>query len=187
MTDASSLPSDSRLASVLRTTATLARRLMKGIALLTGGSAGAGTALWVLLRWPPQPHLLWLASATVLFVVLLAPATILGLFYVGLRDLQALPNQLSEQTRRTLERSTDAARMLGTDSSTGLLGRLWGVMRQIWALRSVLLENRVLLLRYGALIRFVNPGFLLLVVLSTIASLLLIPAAAGTGLVLLFW
>jgi hypothetical protein len=74
-----------------------------------------------------------------------------------------------------------------TDPRTGLLGRLWGVLKQIWALRSVLQENRALLVRYGALIRFVNPGFLLLVVLSAALTLLLVPVAALAGLVAVLW
>jgi hypothetical protein len=41
----------------------------------------------------------------------------------------------------------------------------------------VLLENRALLVRYGALLRFLNPGFLLLVVGVTVATGLLVPGA----------
>jgi hypothetical protein len=50
-------------------------------------------------------------------------------------------------------------------------------VKQIWALRGVLLENRALLVRYGALIRFVNPGFLLLVVGAAVVTGLLVPGA----------
>jgi hypothetical protein len=38
------------------------------------------------------------------------------------------------------------------------------------------------LLRYGLLVRFLNPGFLLLVVGATLLSLLLIPASLLTAL-----
>jgi hypothetical protein len=55
----------------------------------------------------------------------------------------------------------------------GLLGRLWRIVKHVWALRGVLLENRALLVRTGALVRFVNPGFLLLVVAATVATGLL--------------
>ena len=108
--------------------------------------------------------------------LLLSPAVTLGLFYMGLRDLLALPDRLANQTARTVEQSADAVRSVTAETTSGP-GRLWGMVKQIWDLRIVLLENRVLLLRYGALIRFVNPGFLLLVVGSTIATGLLVPGA----------
>jgi hypothetical protein len=64
---------------------------------------------------------------------------------------------------------------------------VWGLLRRVWALRTVLLENRALLVRYGALLRFVTPGFVLLVAGATAVSFLLVPVAAGAGLVVLLW
>jgi hypothetical protein len=183
----SSESADGRLVRAARTLATLARRLSWGVAVLAGASAGAGATLWGLLWWPLSPTLGSLLGAGVTLVLLLGPAAVLGLFYVGLRDLLALPARLSERGGRTVEQSADVLRSVATDQRAGLLGRLWGVLRQIWALRSVLQENRALLVRYGALVRFVNPGFLLLVVLSAALTLLLVPVAAVAGLVAGLW
>lgn len=180
-------PSDNRLAQAARTLASLARRLTKGVALLTVMSAGAGLFLWGLLWWPVPPHLPSLLGAVATLLLLLAPALVLGLFYQGLRDLQALPERLSTRATRTAEQSAAAVRATTTNAADGVLGRLWGIVRQIWTLRTVLTENRALLLRYGALLRFVTPGFLLLVVLAAGAGLLLVPLATGAGLIALIW
>lgn len=172
---------------VSRTLASLARRLTKGVALLTGMATGAGLLLWALLWWPVSAHLSSIVGAGGTLLLLLAPALVLGLFYQGLRDLQALPERISRRATRTAEQSAAAVRATTGDAPSGMLGRLWGIVRQIWALRTVLTENRALLLRYGALLRFVTPGFLLLVVLAAGAGLLLVPLAALVGLVVLLW
>jgi hypothetical protein len=186
MTDAApSAASDSRLLPTARTVAGLARRLRTGIAVLAGTAAGAGLLLWSLLWWPPALRLLPLVGAGATLGLLLAPAVVLGLFVQGLHDLLALPDRLSERTAETVDQSAEAVRATTTDAPDGILGRLWGLVRQIWALRTVLSENRALLVRCGALLRFVTPGFLLLVVLAAGLSLLLVPGA--TVAVLLAW
>ncbi len=180
-------PPNGRLARTARTAAALARRLRGGVAGAAALSAGAGLFLWALLWWPPSMRLGPLFGAAATLVLLLGPAAVLGLFYQGLSDLLALPDRLSERTTRTVEQSTEAARSVAGSDASGVLGRLWGLGKQIWALRSVLLENRALLLRYGALLRFVTPGFLLLVVLAAGLSLLLVPLAALVGIATLLW
>jgi len=145
-------------------------------------SAGAGLLLWSLLWWPVPVRLLPLLGAAATLGGLLAPAALLGLFYQGLRDLWALPARLSEHTSRTVSESGETVKAVAAESSSTGLGRLWPIVKQIWALRRVLLDHRALLVRYGALIRFLTPGFLLLVVLATGLSLLLIPVAAVAGL-----
>lgn len=165
--------------------ASLAQRLTTGVAWLAGASAGAGLLLWGLLWWPIAPRPVGLLGAGASLVLLLAPAATLALFYQGLYDLQALPSRFSNHARRTAEHSAEAARATTTDGSDDRLGWLWGLVKQIWALRTVLTENRALLVRYGALLRFVTPGFLLLVALAAGLSALLVPIAAVAGLVAL--
>ena len=160
-----------------RAAAALAERLTTGVAALAGLSAGAGLLLWGILWWPPSGHLSSLLGAAVTLALLVGPAAVLALFYQGLRDLLALPDRLSDRTSRTVEQSTDTLQAVTTETPSGFLGRLWGVVTHIWALRGVLTENRALLVRYGALLRFVTPGFLLLVVGATAATGLLVPGA----------
>jgi hypothetical protein len=174
-----------RLIRGARRVASLAQRLTTGVAWLAGASAGAGLLLWGLFWWPITPRPVVLLGAGASLLLLLAPAATLGLFYQGLYDLQALPDRLSTHARRTAEHSAEAARATTTNGFDGPLGWLWGLVKQIWALRTVLTENRALLIRYGALLRFVTPGFLLLVALAAGLSFLLVPIAAVAGLVTL--
>ncbi|WP_118839818.1 hypothetical protein [Salinibacter ruber] len=169
---------EGRLMQAARAAASLAARLTTAAGALAGTSAGAGLLLWSLLWWPVGSHLASLVGAGGTFVLLLGPSAVLALFYLGLRDLRAFPDRLANRTARTVEHSADAAEAVASGpSGSGLFGRLWGIATQIWALRGVLLENRALLVRYGALIRFVNPGFLLLVVGAALATGLLVPGA----------
>lgn len=186
-TDPPDATADSRLSRTARTMAALARRLTTGVAVLAGGSSVTGLLLWGLLWWPPSGNLVSLLGAGATLVLLTGPAAVLALFYQGLRDLQALPERLAERAARTAEQSAEAVRATTTEAPNSWIGRLWGLVRQIWALRTVLTENRALLVRYGALVRFVTPGFLLLVVLAAGLSLLLVPVAVVTGLVVLVW
>lgn len=160
---------------------------MGGVAVLAGLSAAAGLLLWTLLWWPPSLRLGPLLGAAITLALFLGPALVLGLFYQGLSDLLALPDRLADRTTRTVEQSGEAARSVTGTEASGPLGRLWSIVKQIWSLRSVLLENRALFLRYGALLRFVTPGFLLLVVLAAGLSLLLVPLAVIVGLAALLW
>jgi len=192
MSDSSRSPSpadgsNSRLVQAAQRIASIARRLMRSVAALTGGSAAAGLLLWALLWWPLSGNLFSLLGAAVTLVFLIGPAAVLALFYQGLRDLQALPERLAERAARTAEQSAEAVRTTTTDAPNSWVGRLWGLVRQIWALRTVLTENRALLVRYGALIRFVTPGFLLLVVGAAGVSLLLVPVAVVASLAVLVW
>lgn len=179
--------SNGRFVRTARTAADLARRLTTAVGVLASTSASAGLLLWGVLWWPLSARPIALIAAAATLALLLLPAALLALFYQGLRDLQALPERLSERTSRTAEQSAAAARAATIDAPSGLLGRLWHVIKQIWTLRSVLSENRALLLRYGALLRFVTPGFLLLVLLAASMSLLLVPVAVLAGFLLLLW
>lgn len=185
--EANQTEADGRLTRAVRTAASLARRLATGVAVLGGLSAGAGGVLWALLWWPPALRPLSLIGAVLTLVMLLSPAGVLGLFWIGLHDLLALPDRLAERTERTMEQSAAAAQSVMTNEALSLPGRTWQVLKQIWALRSVLLENRALLVRYGALVRFVHPAFLLLVVAAAGATLVLLPLAVGGGLLAYLW
>lgn len=110
-----------------RAAASLAARLATGAGILAGASAGAGLLLWGLLWWPVSSRLVSLAGAAVTFVLVLGPSAILALFYLGLRDLQALPDRLADRTSRTIEQSAEAAAAVASGpSASGLFGRLWG-------------------------------------------------------------
>lgn len=164
--------------------ALLARRLTTAIGGLTVVSALSGGVLWIVLWWPLPGQLSSLVGALLTLAVLLSPAVVLGFFYAGLRELLALPDRVSDHAVRTAEQSEEAYRAATaqTESRFGWLRRL--VLR-IWSLRSLLLEHRALLLRYGATLRMLTPAFLGLVLLAMGLTVLLLPAALGAVLFVL--
>ena len=92
---------EGRLMQAARAAASLAARLTTATGALAGTSAGAGLLLWSLLWWPAGSHLASLVGAGGTFVLLLGPSAVLALFYLGLRDLRALPDRLANRPART--------------------------------------------------------------------------------------
>lgn len=173
---------DGRLLRAARAGAALARRLTTAVRYLAFASAAAGVGLWGLLWWPLPGQgwsVLWSGAG---LLVLLAPAAVLELFYAGLRDLLALPDRLAVRTTDTIDQSAATARTLSDDAAVGLWDCLCSIVWEIWQLRRVLLDNRALLARYGALLRVLTPGFLGLGAGAALISLLLVPIAVGAGL-----
>lgn len=187
MTETPSSPDQSsgRLAAIVQPIAAVARRMKTGVGVLAAGSAGAALFVWAVLWWPPSPRLVSLLGAGATLVGLLLPAGVLGLCYQGLNDLLNLPQRVSDRTARTVKESTEAVRTVTTQEASGVLARLWRLLKRIWTLRSMLSENRALLLRYGAVVRFVTPGFLLVVAIAAVAGVLLIFVACTVGLLAL--
>lgn len=173
------------MAAAVHVAAALARRLQTGVAVLAATATAAGLFLWSVLWWPVPVRLLPLLGAGGTFAVLLGPAVLLGLFYQGLHDLVALPDRVSDRAERTLDQSAEALRTVRSSTGGGWLGRAWHLLRQVWALRTVLMDNRALWLRYGTLLRFLTPGFLVLVAGATAVSLVLIPLAGLVGVIAL--
>jgi hypothetical protein len=173
---------ETRVDRMLKTAVTLAQQLTQGVGILARTAALAGGALWLIAWWPPSVRSGTLLGAGLTLLLLLAPAAVLGLFYAGLRDLAALPDRLSNRVSKTTEASVESYRA-ATDTSNSWWG--WGrrLLGQIWALRSLFAEHRTFLVRYGAMLRLLTPGFLLLVVGAAGATFLLVPV---TGLVLFF-
>jgi len=144
-------------------------------------TALAGGMLWIVLWWPVPFRTVPLVGAALTLVALLAPAAVLGLFYAGLRDLAALPDRLSSHASETMEATAEFHRA-ATDASTSWWDRVRRLFWRLRALRSLLVDHRALLVRYGAMLRLATPGFLLLVGVAAGAAGLLVP---GTVLALL--
>jgi hypothetical protein len=138
---------------------------------LTMAAALAGGMLWTVLWWPMPFRTVPLVGAALTLVALLAPAAVLGLFYAGLRDLAALPDRLSSHASETMEATAESYRA-ATDASTSWWDRARRLFWRLWALRSLLVYHRALLVRYGAMLRLATPGFLLLVGVAGAAGLL---------------
>lgn len=179
--------SNGRLAKGARAVAAVAHRIKTGVGLLAACGTIAALFLWTVLWWPPSLRLVPLLGAGATLVGVLLPPVILALFYQGLRDLLALPERVSDRAAQTVEESTEAVHRVKTQEASGLFSRIWAILKHIWTLRSMLSENRALLVRYGAMVRFVTPGFLLVVAVGAVISLLLIFLACTVGLFALLW
>jgi hypothetical protein len=161
---------------VAGTAAALAEPLVRAAGGGAVVAALAGGTLWTVLWLPMSFRLGSFVGAGLTLIVLLIPAAVLGLFYAGLRDLAALPDRLSTHVSQTVDASVASYRVV-TDPSGSWWG--WGrrLLGRIWSLRSLLTEHRALLVRYGAMLRLVTPGFLLLVVGAVLATAVLVPGA----------
>lgn len=179
--------SDGQLAASARAVATVAQRAKAGVGFLSGAAAGAAVFIWVLVWWPPRMDVLPVLGAGATLVGLLLPSAVLGLCYQGLHDLLELPRRISDRATRTVNESAQAVETVNSQDGSGLLGRVWRLLKHIWALRSMLSEHRALFIRYGTLIRFLTPGFLGLAGIAVFASIVLIVVGIGLGLLTLGW
>ena len=112
--------------------------------------------------------------------LLLLPAGVLALFYQGLRDLMKLPERLRGQLDVDKDAAAQAARTMRADA--GKSSRLWRFVKGLWALRTAVMDSKGLLLRYGAMIRFINPWSLLAVLAATGATFVLSAMAVVGGM-----
>ena len=172
-----------RLARMLEQKARLLAGIVRWVAL---GAAAVAVWLWAVVVMLAAPEGWGGVLVGALLVVLLGPAAILGVFYWGLYDLMKLPERLALQVERGRTQATSRPADVPS-ASRGISGRFYGFLQRLWRLRSMLLESRALLIRYGAMVRLVTPFFVLLVVGAVVVSGLMIPVAAIATLVLLLF
>ncbi|MES3629969.1 MAG: hypothetical protein PPP56_07360 [Longimonas sp.] len=172
-TDKSPL-SDAPASTKVATLARLAAWLVRGVGWFAVGSLLAGLGAWWVLfgGWPTHGFAQLLAVG--LGGLLLLPAAVLALFYQGLRDLMALPERIRNQIETDKDAAADTARAMMPEKKGRKKGsRLWRFVKGIWALRTAIMESKGLLIRYGAMIRFVNPWSMLAVLAATAATVVL--------------
>ena len=160
--------SDASTATQAYTLSHLAMRLTQSVGWFTVASAVLGVGSWWVLfgGWPTYAVLQFLAF--VFGIALLLPAAILALFYQGLRDLVALPKRIRDQLDADKEAAKQASSAVLPDGKKQRKrGRLWRFVKGLWALRKAITDSKGLLIRYGAMIRFVNPWSIVVVLIAT--------------------
>ena len=160
--------SDASTATQAYTLSHLAMRLTQSVGWFTAASAVLGVGSWWVLfgGWPTYAVLQFLAF--VFGIALLLPAAILALFYQGLRDLVALPKRIRDQIEADKEAAQEAAGVVLPDKKKQKSrGRLWRFVKGMWALRKAITDSKGLLIRYGAMIRFITPFSILAVLAAT--------------------
>ena len=145
-------------------------------------SGGAGLLVWSVLFDGGTSGSL--SGAITGLVAFLFPAAILGLFYLGLRDLLALPGRLSSRTDEATGRLAEATSLVAEEQDRSVAGRLWQIGKQVWALRSAVSQYRGAILRSTLALRLLTPGFLLLA-LGAIAATGLLVLGAGIAILVL--
>ena len=180
MSDSNTSLSGADASTKVATLARLAGWLVRGVGAFTIVSLLAGCGAWWALfgGWPA--HGLAQLLAVGLGGLLLLPAGVLALFYQGLRDLMALPERLRGQLDLDKDAATQAARTMRASPKKG--SRLWRFVKGLWALRTAVMDSKGLLLRYGAMIRFINPWSLLAVLAATGATFVLSAVAVVGGM-----
>lgn len=176
----------------------LAQSVQRAATIYTAVVGVAGAACWSLL-WDGAISLLLPGSAFSVWavaglVLLLAPAGVLGLFVAGLHELVALPDRVRAQmqrgaaasqsaytaTRESIRPAEDDAAPDIRSSRRGVWRIAGRLVRVGWRLWTFVQESRGLLLHYGALLRLLTPGFLLLVAAAALVGSLLV-LLAGVG------
>lgn len=165
-----------------------ARWLLHSVRKVMWVSMASGGWLWGLLVWPWILEGLWqVGVGVVLLGALLVPAGFLWLVQAGLRDVIQLPSRL----RQTYDSGREHAVALYETAREGRVvparNRVWRLGRTIWDMRGLLLDGKEELIRYGLMVRFVNPISLLLLLAALAATgVLVVGAAFGTLVVLIF-
>ena len=180
MPDSNTSLSSADASTKIATLARLAGWLVRGVGAFAVASLLAGLGTWWTLfgGWPAYGLAQLLAVG--LGGLLLLPAAVLALFYQGLRDLMALPERLRGQLDLDKDAASQAARAVRPSPKKG--NRLWRFVKGLWALRTAVMESKGLLLRYGAMIRFINPWSLLAVLAATGATFVLSAVAVVGGI-----
>jgi hypothetical protein len=161
---------------------TLASTLAAAMRRIAAVSGGAGLLVWSVLFDGGTSGSL--SGAITGLVAFLFPAAILGLLYLGLRDLLALPDRLSSRRDNATEWLPKITGPVADEQDLSAAERLWQIVKQVWTLRSVLSQYRGAILRCTLALRVLNPGFLLLA-LGAIAATGLMVLGAGIAILIL--
>ena len=148
--------------------------------------AGA-VALWLVLVLPGGVDVSWVLGFSLLgLLILMIPAALVFLFYLGLVSVVNLPMRLLEKAGvgETHARSmVDTARSADAGTSSERAGKL---LRTLYDVRGLVKDSKGLLLEYTALLRLVNP-FVLAIVGIALAAGFLEVVAAVIGLLIVFF
>ncbi len=173
------------LAAVVEPVARYASSMVSFFATFALMAGIAAVVVWLLIFAPFTALSVWkILFAAVTAGVLLIPAAILGVFWIGLRQLVALPARLAETAGQVGDQGRRALASISPTPSAqkGRFQRVLPLIRTLVDVRSLLMESRELMLQAIVLVRVANPIMLVIVLLSAVAGFVLIAVAAVAGL-----
>jgi hypothetical protein len=140
----------------LHAIALIAQYLLAGARTMFAIAIVGGVALWSLLLIPFVIRWWTVLFSAMLFVFLLLPSAVTGLFYVALRQILQLPSELIGSL--TEGRSRVATLIRGMrGGGVEAAGRRVGLVMGIWALSKAILDSRALVVGAAGLARLANP------------------------------
>jgi hypothetical protein len=150
-------------------------------------STVAAAVLLLLLFAGIEGFTVWkMALAIVVSILLLLPGAVLGIFWIGLRQLIVIPGELAEALDDFGQRS-DAAFADASADRDGR-GRVRGLLRFVRSLvdvRSTVLQSRDVLTKSLVLVRVANPVSLVVVLVATAFACLLVLIASAAAILFL--
>ncbi len=145
----------------------------------------AGAVMWLIIFVPFAPVSVWKIVAAILTAgVLMIPAAVLGVFWIGLGQLVELPARLADTAGQLGDQGRQALASISAPPAgkKGKLRRVLPLVRTLVDVRSLLMESRELMLQAIVLVRVANPIMLVFVLVSCVAGGVLILIAAVAGL-----
>ncbi len=150
----------------------IARRSVGAVRIATLVAVVVGIAFWGILVSPLAFSAWWqFPVAGLLMVTCVLPALVLGLLYLGLRQLLHLPTKVLESIRQGRNQASEVANTFRAEDLPQT-GRGLGLFRGLWLLWKTVAESRDLLLGAAALVRLANPVALAVVLAAFAASFL---------------
>lgn len=150
-------------------------------------AALAGVWLWALLFYPfasfGQVGVLVLGLVVLALFVL--PALVLLLFWLGLRELIAMPDKLITMAGQSEAHTGTLLKSVAEPRRRWSMRWLWRFFRTVLDLRGLLLGSKEVLLQAAVVARVANPVFLAVLFVAFVLSLLLIVVAAVSVLVVI--
>jgi len=143
-------------------------------------SAGAGVLTAALLLGEPLLNeQIWWPLAAAIALALVAPATLTWLGAGAMRDVVELPGRLRTGAAEAAQHARAAVRP-GAEDDTRVQGRLFGVVRALWAARSVVTDAREggwRVLALARLVRLSSLPFVFMLIVAFFLNFAVIAAA----------
>jgi hypothetical protein len=158
-----------------------AAAVLKGAWFFALTTALSAVWLWSWLFAPFDFAHWWSGVLPVLVLLgLLAPAAVLFLVAVTVRQLAYLPRTLVEKAKEGKDRLATATSSVRPSTEVARPQRAWTLGRALFDLWALVIDSKGMLLQYAGMVRLANPASLMVVGIAVVAGLILMAAAGAT-------
>lgn len=177
------------LPGVLVTIRTIASYLSRAFLVVALVSSIVPIWIWVLASIAATGNVLSLQPDVLLLLLLtLAPSAVIWFFYLSLKSLRALPDEVRRLVQEGRLRSGELATAFAGPTDVRGWKKGWRLVRALMQLRNLVFRSKGLLIAAGMAVRLraFNPAFLGLLLVACLATALLSVFAIVATLVLLW-